>query len=108
MKKIKLFLKFIQFYILASLLSSLLTSCMSNNKITSGTLAPKAVTHKEAVVQVYAARTLGVKKMVSVHTWISLKPVGSDSYTSYEIIGWRLKRYASALVERNNKPDRDW
>ena len=29
-------------------------------------------------------------------------------YTSYEIIGWRLKRTGSAFVERQGNPDRDW
>jgi len=86
----------------------LLVGCALNNKPTAGTFAPAANTFNDAVIQVYAARTWGAKKIVSVHTWISVKPNGSDEYTSYEIIGWRLRRSGTALVERTSRPDRDW
>ena len=45
---------------------------------------------------------------ISYLTWISTKKSGADHYTSYEIIGWRLRRNNSALVIRNSLPDRDW
>ena len=86
----------------------LLVSCALNNKQTAGTFAPSASGFNDAVIQVYAARTWGAKKIVSVHTWISVKPNGSNEYTSYEIIGWRLRRNGTALVERTSRPDRDW
>ena len=85
-----------------------LTSCTSNKQITSGLLAPKPGNYTGGVVQVYSARTLGAKQAVSVHTWISTKRSNEKEYTSYEIIGWKLRRSNTALVVRHSQPDRDW
>lgn len=90
------------------LLLGFLSSCSSNEKVTRGLLAPQPEHHQGGVIQVYAARTWGAKQAVSVHTWISVKRSGEEHYTSYEIIGWRLRRNNTALVVRNNTPDRDW
>ncbi|TQV88091.1 DUF3750 domain-containing protein [Aliikangiella coralliicola] len=108
MKYLKKLLKFIKIYLALSLLSTLMVSCAINDKKTVGTFAPKGNEFNDAVIQVYAARTWGAKKFVSVHTWISVKPEGADEYTSYEIIGWRLRRGGTALRQRNNRPDKDW
>lgn len=101
-------LRWILWFSFAVLVFGGLASCSSNKEITSGQLAPKASEHAGAVVQVYAARTWGAKQAVSVHTWISVKPSNQDHYTSYEIIGWRLRRSDTALVVRDSQPDRDW
>lgn len=85
----------------------LLTSCTST-QITRGTFAPEPDNYSPAVIQVYGARTWGAKKALAIHTWISVKKAGADTYTSYEIIGWRLRRSDSALSVRHNLPDRDW
>ncbi|WDE07157.1 DUF3750 domain-containing protein [Thalassomonas viridans] len=90
------------------LFSGFISSCSSNSEQTRGLLAPKPGQYSGAVIQVYAARTWGAKQAVSVHTWISTKRSGESHYTSYEIIGWRLRRSNSALVVRKNLPDRDW
>ena len=108
MKLVKRLFKFVKYYLLTSVVSCLLVSCAINNQTTAGTFAPSAQIHSDAVIQVYAARTWGAKKVLAVHTWLSVKPDGADEYTSYEIIGWRLRRNGTAFVERQGKPDRDW
>ena len=90
------------------LIFGFLSSCSNNQKVTSGLLAPQPEYHQGGVIQVYAARTWGAKQAVAVHTWISVKRSGENHYTSYEIIGWRLRRNNTALVVRNSNPDRDW
>jgi len=60
----------------------------------------------EPVVQVWGARTLGVKGLFGVHTWIAVKPAGVPDYTVYEVIGWRLRWTDTALVARTRAPDR--
>ena len=85
-----------------------LNGCAQNKMKTRGTFAPNAQDHSGGVIQVYAARTKGAKKAVSVHTWISTKKSTDDHYTSYEIIGWKLRRHKTALVVREDLPDRDW
>ncbi|WP_281558324.1 DUF3750 domain-containing protein [Thalassomonas sp. RHCl1] len=90
------------------LFTGFLSSCSSNQAQTRGSFAPKPAEYSGAVIQVYAARTWGAKQAVSVHTWISTKRSGEQHYTSYEIIGWRLRRSNSALVVRESLPDRDW
>lgn len=74
----------------------------------AGGLAPDPATTREAVVQVYGARTMGVKGLFGVHTWIAVKPTDAPSWTVYEIIGWRLRWSDSALVVRERQPDAPW
>ena len=71
-------------------------------------LAPDPAKTSEAVVQVYGARTMGVKGIFGVHTWIAVKPGDTPSWTVYEIIGWRLRWADSALVIRERQPDAPW
>src|SRR5438477_2369232 len=71
-------------------------------------LAPDPTTTPEAVVQVYGARTMGVKSIFAVHTWVAVKPANAMSWTVYEIIGWRLRWSDSALVIRERQPDAPW
>jgi len=89
-------------------LFGLITSCAQNKVQTRGTFAPDASLYSGGVIQVYAARTKGAKQAVAVHTWISTKKTTDEQYTSYEIIGWKLRRNNTALVVRNSLPDRDW
>lgn len=71
-------------------------------------LAPDPATVREPVVQVYGARTMGMKGLFGVHTWVAVKPRDAMSWTVYEIIGWRLRWSDSALVIRERQPDAPW
>ena len=71
-------------------------------------LAPDPATTPEAVVQVYGARTLGMKGLFGVHTWIAVKPSRAPSWTVYEVIGWRLRWSDTAVVVRARQPDAPW
>ena len=71
-------------------------------------LAPDPAKVREPVVQVYGARTMGMKGLFGVHTWIAVKPRDAMSWTVYEIIGWRLRWSDSALVVRDRQPDAPW
>ncbi len=68
-------------------------------------LAPDPAKTREAVVQVYGARTLGAKGIFGVHTWIAAKPSNAPGWTIYEVIGWRLRWGDSAVVIRERQPD---
>ena len=70
--------------------------------------APHPHDYKEAVIQVYAARTRGSKKAVAVHTWIATKRAGADSYIISQIFGWRLSRRGTALDRNPGIPDKTW
>jgi hypothetical protein len=87
---------------------SIVTSCVSNDVVEHKDFAPEAGQFNGSIVQIYAARTWGPKEALAVHTWVSTKKSNEDHYTSYEIIGWRLKYDDTALVVRKDKPDRDW
>ena len=70
--------------------------------------APDPKTTREAVVQVYAARTFGWRGVFGVHTWVAVKPVNAEAYTVYEVIGWRL-RYGDSVVAIHERPaDARW
>jgi len=71
-------------------------------------LAPPAATTPEAVVQVYGARTVGMRGLFGVHTWVAVKPEKAPVYTVYEVIGWRLRWSGSAVVIGQRAPDGRW
>jgi hypothetical protein len=71
-------------------------------------LAPDPSSHREAIVQVYAARVIGWRGVFGVHTWIAVKPAAAKQYTVYEIIGWRLRWQDTALAVRHRAPDARW
>jgi hypothetical protein len=71
-------------------------------------VAPDPAVEHDAIVQVYAARVWGWRGVFGVHTWIAVKPTNARAYTTYEIIGWRLRWDDSALVIRQRAPDARW
>jgi hypothetical protein len=70
--------------------------------------APDPATTREAVIQVYAARTVGWRGLFAVHTWVSVKPRDADAYTRYEVIGWGVDRGAPALRVNRSGADNYW
>lgn len=71
-------------------------------------LAPDPAKTPEAVVQVYAARTINWKGYFGVHTWIAVKRSGAAEFTVHEVIGYRLKRDGTTVVSRVRPPDGRW
>jgi hypothetical protein len=71
-------------------------------------LAPNPASVKEAVVQVYGARTVGVKGLFGVHTWVAVKPTDALEWTVYEVVGWRLWSTGNAVVVHQRTPDGRW
>jgi len=71
-------------------------------------LAPDPATTPEAVVQVYAARTIRWRGYFGVHTWIAAKPSGADAFTVHEVMGYRLRGSGTAVVSRVRAPDAHW
>jgi len=60
------------------------------------------------VVQVYAARTVGWRGVLAVHTWIAVKPAGAERFTRYEAMGWGVGRGAPAVRVDRAGPDDHW
>src|SRR5688572_12757576 len=73
--------------------------------VSASAYAPDRVMAGEAAVRVYGARSMGVKGLFGVHTWVAVKPRNAAEWTVYEVIGWRLRWSDSALVIRNRAPD---
>jgi len=71
-------------------------------------LAPDPAETPEAVVQVYAARTINWKGYFGVHTWIAVKRSGAPEFTVHEVIGYRLRRDGTTVVSRVRPPDSRW
>jgi len=70
--------------------------------------APDPMAAPEAVVQVYAARTVGWRGLFAVHTWIAVKPTGAPAYTRYEVIGWGVNQGAPSVRVNRTGPDNYW
>jgi hypothetical protein len=71
-------------------------------------LAPDPASTPEAVVQVYAARTISWRGYFGVHTWIAVKPSNAEHFTIHEVIGYRLRRAGTVVVSRVRAPDARW
>jgi hypothetical protein len=74
----------------------------------SSAQAPDPATTPEAVIQVYAARAVGWKGVLGVHTWIAVKRTGAPAYTRYEVMGWGVSRGAPAVRVNRTGPDNYW
>jgi hypothetical protein len=70
--------------------------------------APDAAITPEAVIQVYAARAVGWRGVLAVHTWIAVKRTGAEGYTRYEVMGWGVARGLPALRVNRAGPDDYW
>ena len=71
-------------------------------------LAPDPAATREPVVQVYAARTFGWRGTFGVHTWVAVKRANANTYTVYEVTGWRMRASGSALTISERAPDARW
>jgi hypothetical protein len=70
--------------------------------------APDPADTQEAIIQIYAARTVGWKGVLGVHTWTVVKRTDAPAYTRYEVIGWGVDRGAPALRVNRTGPDNYW
>lgn len=91
----------------------LFTSCAQTIDWRTGTkesagIAPLASVEKEAVVQVYAAKTASWRGHFSVHSWMATKEKNAEEYTTYHVIGWRSQEGASVIRIQKDLPDRHW
>ena len=72
-------------------------------------LAPDPAATREAVVQVYGARAVRWRGAFAIHPWIAVKRAGAESYTTYQVVGWRAMRGGDAVVVTEGAvPDRHW
>ena len=54
----------------------------------SAGLLPTAAEHADAVIRVYAARTVRWRGIFAVHSWIVVKERGARRYTRYDYTAW--------------------
>ncbi|SEQ86318.1 Protein of unknown function [Nitrosomonas sp. Nm51] len=71
-------------------------------------IAPDPASTREAVIQVYGARAYSWRGYFGIHTWIAVKPSNAESFTIYEVLGWRQRRQLPVLAIYDQLPDRRW
>ena len=98
--------------ILLLLILSAMTGCTARDWRTasreSAGIAPDPATTRQAVLQVYGAKTWGWRGWFAVHTWIATKPTDGAYYTVYEVIGWRQRQGLPVVRIEKDLPDRLW
>jgi hypothetical protein len=69
---------------------------------------PDASAEREARVIIMSGRTGGWKGVVSVHSWVVLKPENARSWRRYDVVGWgnpvRINGWAPDGLWYGNKP----
>src|SRR5207248_726138 len=71
-------------------------------------LSPDPATTREAVIQVFAAPAVSWRGILSVHTWIAVKPTGAPRFTRYEVLGFGVANGAPAVRIDRMGPDNYW
>lgn len=98
--------------IILLLLGAILTGCRAKDWRTasreSAGIAPDPAVTREAVLELYGASAWGWRGWFAIHTWIAAKPANADSYTVYEVVGWRLRGGLPAVRIEQDLPDRLW
>lgn len=94
-------------------ISLFLSSCAQTNDWRTATkesanIAPLASVEKEAVVQIYAAKTVSWRGNFSVHSWVAIKEKNAAEYTTFHVIGWRSQRGLGTIRAEKDLPDRHW
>jgi hypothetical protein len=90
-----------------------LTSCAQTNDWRTATkkstnIAPLPSVENEAVVQVYAAKTVSWRGNFSVHSWVAVKEKNAPGYTTFHVIGWRTQQGLGTIRAEKDLPDRHW
>ena len=58
----------------------------------SAGLLPDASEHPNALIRVYAARTVRWRGIFAVHSWIVVKERGASHYARYDYTAWECRR----------------
>lgn len=74
----------------------------------SAKIAPSPEEEKEAVVQIYAAKTVSWRGHFGVHSWIATKEKNGKEYTTYHVLGWKSQRGKGTIRVEQDIPDRHW
>ena len=77
------------------------------NRSSAG-IAPNPRVEKQAVVQVYTARTYNWRGYFAVHPWIAVKKKDQNFYTVYQVTAWNLRNGRGAVSVEKDLPDRYW
>ncbi len=98
---------------LCVLLGLLLWSCSSGKDWRTASrepagIAPDPSVTSEAVLHVYGADAWSWRGWFAIHTWIAAKRTGEESYTVYDVVGWRGSRGRPVLGIQQDVPDRYW
>ena len=56
------------------------------DRSSAGLLPPAS--HPDALVRIFAARTISWRSVIASHCWIVVKPAGARSYTRYDYTAW--------------------
>lgn len=84
------------------------TSTWRSGSRESSGQSPTPEQEPRAVVQVFAARTVGWRGAFGVHTWIATKRSNATEWTVHHVIGWRVFRGSGAVVTQAGPPDFRW
>ena len=60
----------------------------------------------EAVVQIWAARTSGIRGALAMHCWLVLKPQGPTPFERWDVVG-RRARTGRIGLQRNARSPRE-
>ncbi len=66
-------------------------------------LLPPAMTHREAIVRIFSARTVSWRGILATHSWIVVKDAGASAYQRFDYTAWGQPIWIDRFV-----PDGRW
>jgi hypothetical protein len=63
---------------------------------------------EEAVIQIWAARTNGIRGALAVHCWVVLKPPGVAPFERWDVVGRRARTGRIGLQRNARSPREGW
>ncbi len=71
-------------------------------------LAPSPESFDDPIIQVYAARTWGLKGKFAVHTWLAYKERSASRYEVVQVIGWKQEANGNVVFSEATIADKTW
>lgn len=71
-------------------------------------IAPLAKEEPRAMVQIYVARAFAWRGYFAVHPWVAVKETNAQSYSIYEVVGFRRTEGVPVVRKSDRAPDSRW
>lgn len=108
LRRIGTIVLFLLFVLVHNFISNVDTLTQNLSHYESRGFAPTPEDFSDPVIQVYSARTWGLKGKFAVHTWLAYKERSASRYEVVQVIGWKQEANGNVVFPEATVPDKTW